>query len=284
MTAPAPISKRPTLVFGTSPGRLGGVGRGISIARETSLLALDLDLRTSWAIPRAQTLQLAAQNQTIRIRSVWLPSAMFGAFTQRRTEMLAGLLGAAKQDFGLRSLVLPRHRDMAERHTTIHNLAREIAARKTGSDVRLVIGLQASDFRHDRWHLDQLAGIRRMAEEWDLDLALDLTGNVSLAWEAEAAVMRVLPRLTMVRLGQWRREDGTLVSNQTGQIAERTVAMLADQGYAGVISLCPETRSQTGASLVIAYQQRDISNRYQSGHLGVPSAIDTRVNDFTIRD
>jgi hypothetical protein len=286
MTASADHPRRPVITFGAAPGRLGNVGRDLDIARNADLIALDLDLREAWAMPRVKSLTQASLLQPVRLRSIWLPQTIVGMMAARRTNALAELLGAARQDFGLRSLIVPRQRDgsSAERQSEIHQLARDLVNQKSGSTARLVVGLHAGDFRHDRWHLDQLAGIRRMAEEWDLDLALDLTGNVSLAWEAEAAVLRVLPRLTLVRLGQWRRPDGSLVSNQTGQIAGRTISMLADQGYSGVISLVPEARSQAAASAVISFQKNDVLQRFVPTQIDQPDRIDTPINDFTRRD
>lgn len=276
MTAPFDSAKRPILTLGAAPGRLGNLSRPLQAARDADLLALDLDLRNVWFPPSSTSVL----RHTTRIRSVWLPSAINGAFSQRRMVSLGEFLGRAKQEFGLRSLILPRNQDLAEKHTAIHNLAREIAARKTGADVRLVVGLRAGDFRHDRWHLDQLAGIRRMAEEWDLDLALDLTGNVSLAWEAEAAILRVFRRLTSVRLGQWRREDGSLVSSQTGQIAGRTLTMLADQGYAGVISVCSESRNNAASATIAAYQKQDILQRFSPDTIPSPAPQDTSISEI----
>ncbi|MEJ7839045.1 MAG: hypothetical protein WKF81_09525 [Thermomicrobiales bacterium] len=281
MTSPDQPTRRPVLAYGATPGRLGILSRAIETADQAELLALDLDLRSSWAIPRVSALTQASQERSIRLRSVWLPGDISGLVSERRQQSLDALLVAAKERFGLRALVVPRHQGQGDRGAAIHKLARGIASSKSGSQIRLVIGLQASDFRHDRWHLDQLAGIRRMAEEWDLDLALDLTGNVSLAWEAEAAILRVFPRLTLVRLGQWRREDGTLVPNLTGQIAGRTISMLVDQGYSGVVSLVADRRS-SGAALL--HEKQDVLQRFVRDSPGVSPKVDAPISDFTRHD
>jgi hypothetical protein len=46
----------------------------------------------------------------------------------------------------------------------------------------------------------QLGTIRRFAEEWDLSIALDLSGRFDPTWEAEAAVARIGERLTLLRM------------------------------------------------------------------------------------
>lgn len=284
MSNPAEQSRRPILAYGATPGRLGSMRHAVSVADHSTLLALDLDLRTSWAIPKVGAFEQASQALSLRLRSIWLPGALTGVASERRLHALELLLAEARQNFGLRSIIVPRQVANGDRGTAIQKLARAVASSKSGSNCRLTIGLQAGDFRHDRWHLDQLVGIRRMAEEWDLDLALDLTGNVSLSWEAEAAVLRVLPRLTLVRLGQWRREDGTLAPNQTGQIAGRTITMLVDQGYSGVISLVPESCKGRSAGSALLHEQQDIQQRFVHDNRGIAPPVDTRISDFTRRD
>ena len=65
---------------------------------------------------------------------------------------------------------------------------------------RVAIGLPSMTLRGGRPHLVQLGGIRRFAEEWDLLLAIDLTGRFDPTWEAEAAVARVGGRLHLLRM------------------------------------------------------------------------------------
>lgn len=250
--------RRPTIVLATVPGRLGSLGGQLQLAAASGLIATDLDVRSAWRMPAVDQLRIAHRNEPVRIRSIWLPSGMTGLFARIRTEDLTELMRVSRDDFGLQTLILPRDR-VGNGGDAIHlKTARDLASRRTGRKIRLALGLQASDFRHDRWHLDQLLGLRRMAEEWDLDLALDLSGNVSPTWEAEAAVLRVLPALTVVRLGQWRTADGGMIASQEAQVAHRTIAILADQGYAGTISIGTQAKSDT----VISWQQQDILRRY----------------------
>jgi hypothetical protein len=280
MKTPAESAKRPILAFGASPGRVGSLGKGLHAAQHAGLLALDVDLRDAWFAPNPTTQLLDAARHITRIRSIWLPSDLTGMLTEKRLVSMRDFLAQTKQDFGLRHLILPRAQDAQPERTVIRNLAREICRQRTGTPVRLAIGLRASDFRHDRWHLDQLAAIRRMAEEWELDLALDLTGNVSLAWEAEAAIMRVFPRLVNVRLGQWRQEDGSLLSTQSGQIANRTISMLIDQGYTGTLSFTTTARRQSACSAIAAHQMQDVLQRYTPDTRPSVAPENTSINDI----
>jgi hypothetical protein len=64
----------------------------------------------------------------------------------------------------------------------------------------VVLGLSSSALKGGRPHLVQLGGIRRFAEEWDLSVAIDLSGQFDPTWEAEAAVSRLGERLTKLRI------------------------------------------------------------------------------------
>ncbi|MDP9363149.1 MAG: hypothetical protein M3Q10_02760 [Chloroflexota bacterium] len=46
----------------------------------------------------------------------------------------------------------------------------------------------------------KLTALRRLAEEWDLGIVLDLAGPIDPRWEAEAAVARLGARLVLLRL------------------------------------------------------------------------------------
>jgi hypothetical protein len=79
--------------------------------------------------------------------------------------------------------------------------------------------------------------IRHKAGEWDFKLALDLTAKPDGTWEAEAAMMRVLPRIATIRLTVPR----TLLSGGVRwRIASRVIASATDGGYRGFVSLSPE--------------------------------------------
>ena len=73
-------------------------------------------------------------------------------------------------------------------------------ARAEFRDQPFAVGLPAAALRGGRPHLVLLGAIRRFAEEWELDVALDLSGRFDPTWEAEAAVARLGDRLRVVRL------------------------------------------------------------------------------------
>ena len=80
--------------------------------------------------------------------------------------------------------------------TTLHELTGHLAlAAGTYQSLPIVLGLPSTALKGGRPHLVQLGGIRRFAEEWDLTVAVDLSGQFDPTWEAEAAVARLGERL-----------------------------------------------------------------------------------------
>jgi hypothetical protein len=65
---------------------------------------------------------------------------------------------------------------------------------------QIAVGLPSAGLKGGRPHLVQLGGIRRFAEEWDLGVAVDLSGRFDPTWEAEAAVARLGDRLRVLRM------------------------------------------------------------------------------------
>jgi len=85
--------------------------------------------------------------------------------------------------------------------TTLHDLTGHLAlAAGTYQSLPIVLGLPSAALKGGRPHLVQLGGIRRLAEEWDLTVAIDLSGQFDPTWEAEAAVARLGERLGILRI------------------------------------------------------------------------------------
>jgi hypothetical protein len=107
----------------------------------------------------------------------------------------------------------------------------------TGSQAKIAIAVRADNREGSRDHLDRIALLRHQAGEWDLQLALDLTTGVDNAWEAEAAILRLMPRLAMIRLVVPR----TMLSGGVRwRIASRAVAAACDSGFTGSFSVAPD--------------------------------------------
>lgn len=246
---------RPTLLYGGALGPLGSPPRVARSAHREGYLAIDLDMRHRWLPPSPSAL---ADDGVVRIRSLWLPATIGGPFQSHRVERLRAFVSFARERLGLRKVVIAS--GVSGSGGT--SLLQVIRLMEDASGVRLGLGVRA-DRSVDS--LTTTAHARRVAEEWDLDLALDLAGPVPPGWEAEAAIVRMLPRLVLVRLCGWLPGLSADVDESPTRIAHRSVTMLADQGYTGLLSIVP-TRNQHP----LDDYQHDLQRRYHFG----PSSTD----------
>ncbi|HVL25499.1 MAG TPA: hypothetical protein VM450_15535 [Thermomicrobiales bacterium] len=234
----------------------GATQRPVRQARQDGYLALDLDLRHMLIPPSADAIRTSLDSQVVRVRSVWLPATLSGPLSAQRGDRLAGFLRLAQRELGLRHMIIEGASQATRAGVPLLPLAREVAREQSGM-VRLGLGVRADRSMHS---LDSTALARRVAEEWELDLALDVAGPVPPGWEAEAAVVRLMPRLAVVRLCGWlplqyAHEDGSPT-----RIAARTMSMLADQGYAGLLSIVPTRNRRPSTDY-----QHDLQRRYDAG-------------------
>lgn len=224
---------------GTTTSIMGSPGASLRAAEALQFFALDLDLRSSFRIPSAHALGADQPDNLIRVKSIWIPGSITGPLSSQRTDALWALLDKGARSLGLRTIVIP-HSSEVTRGAWLGAESRR-RSRETQRDyIRHAIGIRGSSINRGHDQLSQLQMIRHSSEEWDLDIALDLTGDVPHYLEAEAAIMRLLPRLTLVRIPSWVLSTGELNTNDP--ISRRVVSILADQGFSGTISIVP-TRS-----------------------------------------
>jgi hypothetical protein len=254
---------RPTLLFGGSVGVFGSPQRAVRVAHREGYLAVDLDMRHAWLPPTPSAIEALGHDRLVRIRSVWLPAAMSGPLLAQRLDRLTSFLSLAEARLGLRQVIIAGTTS-SRGGTSILRIVRG----GVGGNIRLAIGVRADRSINS---LTSTAHARRVAEEWDLDLALDISGPVPPGWEAEAAVMRMAPRLTLVRLCGWLPGASADVNESPTRIAARSIAMLADQSYSGLVSVVP-TRNRHG----LDDYQHDLHRRYRLG----PSSTDTPARTY----
>lgn len=227
---------RPTIVAGVASSWFGSLGKSFEHAGAHEFFAVDLDLRSSLSAPSVASIASRQNPELMRVRAVWIPGSVAGLLVRRRTARLWRFLDFAAARMGLRTVILPRSSDIPRGEFLGAELRRRMGAISHGG-VRLAIGVKGSAVHRGHDQLAQLQSLRHTAEEWDLDIALDLAGAVPHYLEAEAAVLRLLPKLTLVRIPSWVSGSGELNANDP--ISRRVVAILADQGYAGTISIVP---------------------------------------------
>ncbi|MCC6312517.1 MAG: hypothetical protein IT337_00790 [Thermomicrobiales bacterium] len=111
------------------------------------------------------------------------------------------------------------------------------AVERAGVGRSVAVGLRARHLSGGRRHLTQLTLLRHIVEEWGLDIALDLTGPFDPQWEAEAAVLRMGPRLVLVRAGAAAVAASPV---DRGRVAKRALRAAIEQQPRLCVSLAPD--------------------------------------------
>jgi hypothetical protein len=105
---------------------------------------------------------------------------------------------------------------------------------RLGGSARVALAIRPRNPDGGRAHLARLSMLRNVAEEWDLDLALDMCGPVDWLWEAEAAILRLAPRLRLLRIAH---PLPALDSHVRSRMTQRTIAAAVDGGFDGVVAV-----------------------------------------------
>ena len=228
----------PSLVLSSRANRWLPIVSLALAARQAGTDGLDLDLGSRPGL----TLGGFASGARIdpvpaaTIPSVWLPhTRRLGNTTARSDRFVDDWLALATR-LSIRQLVVDREpalRPMGDRDKRPLLLRLQEGVRP---GTRVVLVLRADDLEGTRAHLSTMGALRRTAEEWDFDLALDLCGAIDPRWEAEAAIQRILPRLSLVRVGS---SSGDLTHGTRNRLTRRSLAYLLDQSYTGTLSLSP---------------------------------------------
>jgi hypothetical protein len=166
-----------------------------SVVRQVATLAgvdgLDLDATSALGAWLAARLA-ASGDRHLPIRAVWVP---VGELQSARNRSLLEDVAARQPD------VRPRIVAVLAAGATLHELSRGLELGGWFSQsLPVTLGLPSGALKGGRPHLVQLGVIRRFAEEWDLSVAVDLSGQFDPTWEAEAAVARLGERLSVLRI------------------------------------------------------------------------------------
>lgn len=222
----------PRISLAASGPRSISISSYLRAAAEAGIDFVDIDLTGRTRFLNPTRLDRTVAREGLTVRSVWIPDLTRGRFAERwghLPELIRELLGS----FSCASVVLdwavPAHDQRRQR------LFKDLrAAIPSGTSPSYVV--RPGTLVGSREHLDGLTALRRRAEEWDLSIVLDLSGPIDPRWEAEAALVRLLPRLSAVRLGP-------LASRPPGRGRERAtarvLAALADSSFEGTIAIVP---------------------------------------------
>ena len=152
---------------------------------------LDIDATSpvgAWLAARSRT----AHASYVPVRSIWVAAEDIHSARNRR--LIESLV---KHHPDRRPLVVA----LLSHGSTLREITRSVEpARLASQQWPIALGLPSTSLRGGRPHLVQLGGIRRFAEEWDLSIAVDLSGQFDPTWEAEAAIARIGERLSVLRV------------------------------------------------------------------------------------
>lgn len=161
------------------------------VATVANVDGIDVDATTpvgAWLAARSGT----SERPFVPVRTLWIPA---DGFRSARIRRLIDTVTERQPDAPPLVVIT------LVSGGTVRDLARSFQPGWTAVQARrLAIGLPSIALRGGRPHLVQLGGIRRFAEEWDLSIAVDLSGRFDPTWEAEAAISRVGDRLAVLRV------------------------------------------------------------------------------------
>ena len=182
-----PLNSLITVAFSTR-GMLMPAWMSQHLAADAGLSVLDQDASSAiaaWFASRAGN-----REAYVPTASLWLPiSTASSARSHRLVRQVSD-----HQGNNAPSLVL------LVSSLQFRDLTRQVVELQASTQSRILLGLTTSQLRGGRPHLVQLGALRHFAEEWDLGVALDLTGRLDPTWEAEAAVTRLGQRLQLLRV------------------------------------------------------------------------------------
>src|SRR5215213_10161356 len=181
-----------SIVFSLSTRRAMLPGRIVQrMATHAGIDGLDVDAASApgaWLAARPR----AVDDTYVPVKTIWLPASELRSLRSCR---LIERIAEVQPD------EIPRVVATLPNGATIHDLMRHLEPGNwVNHSLRVVLGIPSATLKGGRPHLVQLGGIRRFAEEWDLSVAVDLSGPFDPTWEAEAAIARLGERLSLLRI------------------------------------------------------------------------------------
>ena len=260
-----PLPPPPQLTLSTRASPVLRLSTLFRTAKDAGLDGIDLDL-TGRPLPRSPSqVTAAADRHGVPIRTVWIPRPGLGTGWQRgRAIDLAVALAKATKPSAL-LVDLPEPCAGRVSRALVIGVVESLRG-AAASGTAIAVALRPWQLEGGRSHLVQLTALRRLAEEWDFGVALDLLGAVDPRWEAEAAVTRLGARLSLIRLGgeaksgrgYWRHR-ATL----------RAMATALDNGQRPTLAIAPtlphwwQTASAASVAAAAATQGRRIVDRFR---------------------
>lgn len=257
---------QPTLRFSVSTRSSGGIGAAgfDRIAAATGLVGVDVD-------PGLDGRRVHLPGRSVRIpnraTSLWIPPSLTDQQVHLLAERLAVLPSAPTV-----IIDAPRSTDSRAR-AQITTAAR--LRKRFGSKLPLAIAIRPWRFGPTREHLNGLASLQMQAGEWEISIVVDLARELDWTWEAEAAITRIAPSLSLVRV---RYPTNAIDGRFRDSLTTRTLASAIDLRAATDIALVTPVswryrRNERAVAAACRGAMLDLTRRF---HVGRPDhdAID----------
>jgi hypothetical protein len=194
-----PFPHPPVLTASTLASPLLRLKTLFDLAGYVGLDGVDLDLTGRPALPSVAGFVDLINREEPSIRAVWVPRP--APWSRSREPLASTIAVEVALAAGADKLVteLPVAAAGQASRPIVTGLVESLRAR-VGADLPVTLAIPARRLVGGRSHLVQLTALRRLAEEWDFEIALDLRGPIDPRWEAEAAIDRLGLRLTLIRL------------------------------------------------------------------------------------
>lgn len=204
------------------------------VAIVAHLDGLDVDLSERLPVVPSDVIA-AVERYAVPVRSVWVPN--IGPWTNWRREHVTDAAATIARASRAAMLVVDLSAGGAGKPVRAAITASTIALRSSlRAETRMCVAVRARQLEGGRAHLVEMTALRRLAEEWDFEIALDLTGPIDPRWEAEAAVARLGARLRLIRL---ETEVASGPAHGRGRMATRAFSAAIDGGHAMEFALVP---------------------------------------------
>jgi len=224
----------PRFTVSTSSSLPRALDHYLSLASDLGAAGVDLDL-TTWVGRRRPGLKLGRTgDNSLGLSSVWISSIDLEAVINdvaQKTDPIVKNLGAR----GLLAVRLPGNEESGADYQAAKSAHDALSVLPWAAKAVIVVPAAAPE--GGRAHITRLRALRRVAEEWDVDIGFDLTSATDARWEAEVAVQIADPRLSLIRLIA-RLPN---VSSTLNDVYGRTLIACGDLGFDGTVSLAPTT-------------------------------------------
>ncbi len=224
----------PLITFSSGASPLLRLPTLFGVAAGAGLDGMDLDL-SSRPLPRPGEVVALAAHYGMPVRAIWVPRP--GFWTAWRPGPGTALATGLARACGAGTLVvdLPKESDGRISRASVTGVTESLRS-STSPPTRIAVAVRARTLIGGRGHLVQMTALRRLSEEWDFGIALDLTGQVDPRWEAEAAVSRLGSRLILMRLGSDAAVGPAFGRHRP---AARALAAAIDAGHPAEFAIVP---------------------------------------------